>query len=288
MAPVTPKLAATVMLLRDSAAGPEIFVQQRVGSMKFAANMTVFPGGGVDPRDFEANSGVDPRLTEQIATRLSLDAATTQALLCAAVRETFEETGTLLVAAPSGSSHQDCDSDPAAPTAQSHHFAPGRYQQQRLLLQNRTLSLTDFLHDSGLHLAPELLQPWARWVTPEFNPIRYDTYFFLAAHPPGQLADGETSEARSVGWYRPGQLLEQWRRHEISLMPPTWAELTRIQQASSVTEALEQARANPVRQTTTDFVEAPFMQEYFRIANHSGLIHPRPRLSGAGTQAPEE
>ena len=79
MAPVTPKLAATVMLLRDSAAGPEIFVQQRVGSMKFAANMTVFPGGGVDPRDFEANSGVDARLTEQIATRLSLDAATTQA-----------------------------------------------------------------------------------------------------------------------------------------------------------------------------------------------------------------
>ena len=88
--------AATVVLLRDSAAGPEAFLLRRVRGMAFAAGMTVFPGGAVDPRDADAAVGwVGPPVADWTAP-FDADEALARSLLCAAVRETFEESGVLL------------------------------------------------------------------------------------------------------------------------------------------------------------------------------------------------
>src|SRR5699024_2709282 len=100
--PVAVKDAATVVLLRDAPAGPEVFLQRRVAAMAFAAGMTVFPGGGVDERDSDTSvdwSGPGPAVWAQ---RFGCGESLARALVCAAVRETFEESGVLLAADSSG------------------------------------------------------------------------------------------------------------------------------------------------------------------------------------------
>ncbi len=52
-APAEPRDAATVVLLRPGASGPDVYLLRRQTSMAFAGGMCVFPGGGVDPRDFD-------------------------------------------------------------------------------------------------------------------------------------------------------------------------------------------------------------------------------------------
>ena len=92
--------ASTVVLVRDGDDGIEAFLQRRVKQMAFAGGMTVFPGGGVDERDADADLtwvGPDARWWAQT---FSTSPTGAQKLVCAAVRETFEECGVLLRPAP--------------------------------------------------------------------------------------------------------------------------------------------------------------------------------------------
>ncbi|GAB3915097.1 hypothetical protein GCM10029964_127720 [Kibdelosporangium lantanae] len=94
--PVTPKDAATVVLLRDTDTGVEAFLLRRVMGMAFAGGMTVFPGGGVDKRDADTAIAWTGPSAAWWAERFSCDVPLARALVCAAVRETFEESGVLL------------------------------------------------------------------------------------------------------------------------------------------------------------------------------------------------
>ena len=85
---------------RAGAAGPEVYLLRRQTSMAFAGGMCVFPGGGVDPRDFDHDGRLGrARRPAEWASRLGTDEPTARALVCAAVRETFEESGVLLAGA---------------------------------------------------------------------------------------------------------------------------------------------------------------------------------------------
>ena len=109
-----------------------------------------------------------------------------EALVCAAARETFEETG-VLFAGPAGDS-QGIVGDASV------------YSESRVALADRTLSFADFLRRENLVLRADLLRPWANWVTPEAERTRrYDTYFFVGALPRGQRADGENTESDQAG-----------------------------------------------------------------------------------------
>lgn len=224
--PVTPKDAATVVLLRDGAAGPEVFLQRRVAGMAFAGGMTVFPGGGVDSRDADASiSWVGPapaRWAEWFGCAEPL----ARALVCAAVRETFEESGVLLAGDAAG----------VVTDTRQHEWA-------RAALVARELSLARFLSDTGLTLRADLLRPWANWITPEPEPRRYDTRFFVAALPGGQCADGATTEAERSGWQHPEQAIADARHGESMLMPPTWATLSEIGEFATVGEVLAAERS---------------------------------------------
>lgn len=225
--PVEPKDAATVVLLREGADGVEVFLQRRVKGMPFAGGMTVFPGGGVDQRDADTSvawSGPQPGWWAQ---RLGCSEDLARALVCAAVRETFEESGVLL-AGPDTSTVVS-DTSPYAPARQS--------------LESREISLAQFLSDNGLVLRADLLRPWANWVTPEAEPRRYDTRFFLAAMPEGQRADAVTSEAAHAYWQTPQAALADWKRGDCGLLPPTWTTLTELDECGSVTAALAAERA---------------------------------------------
>lgn len=220
--PAKPRDAATVILLRDGQDGPEVFLQRRVDAMPFAGGMTVFPGGGVDSRDADISvtwSGPDP---DWWALRFGCEPDLARALVCAAVRETFEESGVLL----------------AGPDADSLVEDTTGYAEARSALVTRDVSLAGFLADSGLVLRADLLRPWSNWLTPEAEPRRYDTRFFLAAMPSGQRADGVTTEATEAYWRTPDKAMQDWRDGHCGLLPPTWVTLTEIAEHDSVSEAL--------------------------------------------------
>lgn len=224
--PAPPKDAATVVLVREGTDGVEVFLQRRVAGMAFAGGMTVFPGGGVDPRDSDVSvawSGPEPSWW---AERFGCSTGLARALVCAAVRETFEESGVLL----------------AGPAADRVVGDTSRYAEARSALVSRDVSLAEFLSEAGLVLRADLLRPWANWVTPEAEPKRYDTRFFLAAMPAGQRADAVTTEASEAYWRTPQQALADWREGRCGLLPPTWVTLTEVAECGGVRAALDAER----------------------------------------------
>ncbi|MFF0816370.1 NUDIX hydrolase [Rhodococcus sp. NPDC003318] len=224
------KDASTVILVRDGVPGPEVFLLHRVGGMAFAAGMTVFPGGGVDPQDASADIAWAGAPVSWWAGRFGVDEARAKALVCAAVRETFEECGVLL----------------AGPTADTVVSDTSSYATARKQLEAREYSFSDFLAREGLVLRADLLRPWANWVTPTGEHRRYDTRFFVAAAPAGQTADGATSEAASAGWQTPEEAIADWREGRTLLLPPTWTQLRSIAEFGSVAEVLAAEPEIPV------------------------------------------
>ncbi len=224
--PVTPKDAATVMLVRDTDGGLEVFLQRRVMGMAFAGGMTVFPGGGVDRRDADTSLAWHGPEPAWWADRFSCDVGLARALVCAAVRETFEESGVLL-AGP----------DDTSVVADVRPYAEARAQ-----LVNRDLSLAGFLAEAGLVLRADLLRPWADWVTPIEERRRFDARFFLAQLPDGQRADGDTSEAQDTRWQRPSDALDDWKAGRSGLLPPTWTTLAELEECTSVADAMSRER----------------------------------------------
>jgi 8-oxo-dGTP pyrophosphatase MutT (NUDIX family) len=221
---VTPRRAATVMLLRDAPAGPVVHMLRRRASMAFAAGAYVYPGGGVDPRDDDRLVGWAGPGRDAWAGRLGVDAASAQAVVCAAVRETYEEAGVLLAGETDGTVVTDTTGDD--------------WEADRAALVRRELSFADFLDRRGLVLRSDLLGAWARWITPEFEPRRYDTWFFVALLPGGQRTRNASTEADRAVWIRPAEAIAAYDRGELLMMPPTVATLRQLEPYGSAAEAL--------------------------------------------------
>jgi 8-oxo-dGTP pyrophosphatase MutT (NUDIX family) len=219
--------AATVVLVRGGVDEQpiEVFLMRRVKQMAFAGGMTVFPGGGVDPRDAEADLAWIGPDEQWWAAQFHTDPATAQALVCAAVRELFEECGVLLAAGPDGTFP-----DTSALTG------------ERAALVDKSLSFAQFLRDHNLSLRADLLRPLAHWITPVGESRRYDTRFFLAALPEGQQADGETTEAAKTAWATPQAALDAWDEGKHFLLPPTWTQLKELSGYKGLGNLLEAER----------------------------------------------
>lgn len=230
LAPAVPRDAATVILIRQ-AAGVEVFLLRRTRALEFAPGACVFPGGSVDERDADpaiAETGWVGPSPADLGDLLGISPDRACALVCAAVRETFEESGVLL-AGPSPAEVAEADS--AALIRDRHALLSG------------SVSLGELLRRRGLMLRADLLTPWAHWITPEASPRRFDTWFFAAALPAGQMAalGGQSSlgdtESDSGTWWRPSAALEAARAGEITLLPPTavtLAELTAYQDIAGI------------------------------------------------------
>lgn len=214
--PVPARDAATVAVVREGAAGDgiEVYLLRRKASMAFAAGACVFPGGGVDPRDTDdtiAWAGPSPAAWGRV---FRADATTARGLVCAAVRETFEESGVLL-AGPSA------EAVVADTTGED-------WEADRRALVGRSLSLAGLLERRSLILRSDLLRPWAHWITPESESRRFDARFFVASLPAGQRTRDVGGEADRVVWVRPADAIGQAEDGRIFLMPPTYRTLAEL------------------------------------------------------------
>jgi 8-oxo-dGTP pyrophosphatase MutT (NUDIX family) len=248
--------AATVVLLRDGPGGVEAWLLTRTAQMVFAAGMTVFPGGRVDPAD--ADLPWRGRPPEEVAVRLGTDAASARVLVGAAVRETFEETGVLLTVPPA---------DLTGATTAAADVEAGRASFGRLLREH------------GLAIDADALRPWARWVTPVGEVRRYDTRFFVAGLPPGATPIDLSSESSTAGWLPVREALTEGERGERLLMPPTAAALRSVGAHGTVAAVLAAAGARdlaPVRPVLRHDADGP------RVLLPDGTTVPRPS-SGRST-----
>jgi 8-oxo-dGTP pyrophosphatase MutT (NUDIX family) len=235
-APAEPRDAATVVLVRPGADGPEVYLLRRQTSMAFAGGMCVFPGGGVDPRDFDDEleerglwAGPSPA---EWATRLGCEEPKARALVCAAVRETFEESGVLLAGAGADSVVADTTGDD--------------WEADRVALESREVSMTAFLEKRSLVLRTDLLGAWSGWLTPVFEPRRYRTWFFVARLPEGQVTRDVSSESSSVMWSGAMDAVSRVEQEEILMLPPTWLTCLEVGQYADPASVLAAADGRTV------------------------------------------
>ncbi|WBC12707.1 NUDIX domain-containing protein [Micromonospora sp. WMMA1998] len=217
--PAVPRVAATVLLLRPAGDDFEVYLIRRVAAMTFGG-MYAFPGGGVDRSDSEAHLGWAGPEPAAWGERFRLDPADAQAVVCAAAREVFEEAGVLLAGPDAETVVGDVSGDD--------------WEAARQDLVGRRTGFADLLAGRGLTLRSDLLLPWTRWITPEFEPRRFDTYFFVALLPEGQRTRDVSGEADHTLWLRPADALARAEAGELTMLPPTMVTLGEIAAAGDL------------------------------------------------------
>jgi 8-oxo-dGTP pyrophosphatase MutT (NUDIX family) len=228
--PVDPKHASTVVLLREGDGAPgglEVYLLRRHVDMAFAAGMCVFPGGGVDKRDFDADIGWDGPSPAEWAKLLDCDESFARALVCAAVRETFEESGVLLAGPTSEAVVADTTGED--------------WESDRRRLEAREVSFTDFLAARGLRLRTDLLRLWGSWVTPVFEPRRFNARFFVAELPAGQVTRDVSTESEEVVWLPVREAIRAVDEQRMLMMPPTYCTCLEMYDFATPAEVLAAA-----------------------------------------------
>jgi 8-oxo-dGTP pyrophosphatase MutT (NUDIX family) len=202
---------------------------------KFAAGDFVFPGGKIEADDNpdDAAAWCDGFDVTASARRLRLEDAPRTALgfWIGAIRETFEEAGLLLASRPGGDGLRT-DSP--------------RFAEYRRACHADNRAFWPMVRAEGLRLATDRLVYFAHWITPEEQPLRFDTRFFAAPAPPGQEATGDDHEMTDLKWMTPAEAVAAHGRGEISLRNPTVKNLMLFDGAASTAHALDRLRDRPV------------------------------------------
>jgi len=232
--PAEPRNASTVVLTRhgtstgaDAAGSLEVYLLRRHVDMAFAAGMCVFPGGGVDPRDFDHEVDWVGPAPSRWAALLGTDESTARALVCAAVRETFEESGVLFAGPTDDTIVEDT-------TAED-------WEEDRRRLEARELSFTDFLQKRGLKLRTDLLRVWGSWLTPVFEPRRFRAWFFVAELPPGQRTRDVSTESDETTWLSVRDAIAAVDAGDMLMLPPTYITCMELYACATPADALAAA-----------------------------------------------
>ena len=210
--PTPTRSAATVLLLRDGAAGVEVLMTRRSMSASFAAGAYVFPGGGVDADDAASHSQARRREGQS-------DLHLTQAI--AAIRESFEELGVLL-----------------ARTADQAHAT-----HQDIAAIDRKAPLAAQCAARGLLLAADEVFVLAHWTTDRDLPRRFDVPFLVARMPAGQRPVADGAEQFEPVWVRPQDALQRHAQGAFFIIFPTIRTLQRLAAYASADAVLQACAA---------------------------------------------
>ncbi|MEI6453084.1 MAG: NUDIX hydrolase [Actinomycetes bacterium] len=225
--------AATVMLVRNgpSSEAIEVLMVRRNLNSDFVGGAYVFPGGAVDLEDsgdIAANHVIG--LSDAAASEVLGLERGGLAYWVAVLRELFEEAGILLTA------HEATDALAVNPDSSL------RLAVMRDELNARARSFLSIAEAEQLVLDVSKVHYFAHWITPEGAPRRYDTRFFVAAAPEGQVAVHDNGETIDAVWIDPLHALERHRAGEIEIIFPTIKNLQAIGRFTRVDELLQAAR----------------------------------------------
>jgi 8-oxo-dGTP pyrophosphatase MutT (NUDIX family) len=268
-----PRDSATVVLLRDRPGGSyEVFLMRRHRKQAFMGGAFVFPGGSLDDDDrgpalAARSDGLSAADAQRLLQEPDLPEGTAFGLFLAAIRETFEEAGVLLARDTAGRVVDLTDPATAA-----------RFAAYRLELHEERLALACIAEREGIRYAPDLLIPYSHWITPTIEPRRFDTRFFLARLPEGQVADHDRRELTESCWMTPALALTEHAAGRIVLMPPTLFAAARSRRISTILpEAFRTADGFGVRlptdaeYTLDAFRQPPRLGETSRIVMKEGI-----------------
>jgi 8-oxo-dGTP pyrophosphatase MutT (NUDIX family) len=215
--PIVPAVpAATLLLVRDVPDGVEVLMVRRHAKSGFAAGALVFPGGKVDAAD--AAPAGEARAAALLPFRI------------AAIRETWEEAG-IFVGRRKG---------------EKELFGREQVRRLREAYPDPLTNLATIVEREALELAADRLVRFAHWITPEAEPRRFDTQFFIAAAPAGQEAVHDGRETLECFWLSPRGALAEADAGRALVMFPTRLNLMKLARSRSVAEALVRAESEPV------------------------------------------
>jgi 8-oxo-dGTP pyrophosphatase MutT (NUDIX family) len=225
--PVTPRVAATLMLARDGADGPELFMVVRHHEIEFASGALVFPGGSASPGD------ADPRW-RRLADGVDDVGDEALRVMAAAAREAFEECGVLYARTSSGGPLIDGARAEALGVTYRQAIEAGR------------INLADMIERENLVAAFDRLVHFAHWITPAHMPKRFDTHFFLAEAPADHVLLHDGRESVDSIWVTPRQACMDADAGRRTVLFPTRLNLEKVGRHGTVAAALAAARASQV------------------------------------------
>jgi len=226
-----PRPAATVVVMRDSAAGPEVFLVRRHEDTAFMGGAHVFPGGRVDAADGDGDDSWCDGIAHAVRQLGELPRTEATAYHVAAARELFEEAGVLLARKAGG--------DFVSLAGAEEHR---RLKHDRSGVHGRTIALRAVVARERLRLALDALVLFAHWVTPPIDTRQFDTRFFMTRVPAHQTPAHDETETTHSAWLRPADAIAQATSGHIVLPPPTWTTLRELEPFASVEAALAWAR----------------------------------------------
>ena len=249
--------AATVIVVRDGAEGLEVLVQERHLETHFVGGALVFPGGRVEDDDRDLDPvlwvGGDPA---DVGARLGTDERGGLGLLVAAARESFEEAGVLFAV--------DADGRPVDGALLEEPDVAGA--RAALAARDDRGDLAALLRARGLRLTLDAYHPFAWWVTPQGLDRRYDTRFFVAHVPPGQVdtASADHVETTSARWLSPDACLAGHVDGRFTVVFPTRKVLEELAGHDDVTgllAAIEGRRPDRIEPTLVE-VDGAFLVQH--------------------------
>lgn len=247
-----PADAATVMLLRPcpdaSVKDIEVLLVLRNRKSSFVPGYYVFPGGVLDPEDYEP--GVERFLrgvTRQDAAALFGDMSSPDKALgawIAGIRETFEEVGLLIARKENG-----------APVTIKTDQEIRRFGEYRRALIKGEMKFSGMLAAENLVLSGEDLYYFSHWITPEFLPKRYDVRFFVARVPAGQMAVCDGVELTAHSWLRPSVALKDYETGRIGMVLPQIITLQELARFQTVEDAIASVEHRQISATLTKIIQ---------------------------------
>ncbi len=238
---VTPRDAATLVLLRDTTNGLEVFCVERNKKSRFLGGAIVFPGGRVEDGDREGALGDDGHLR------------------IAACRETLEEAAILIADGPVSNEdavalRERAKTDPAAIRA--------------------------FLGERNLRWGTSTLVPLSRWITPKVESRRFDARFYVARAPEGQTGAHDMTETMASFWDTPKKILSRFDAAEIQLAPPTHRTLQVLAECNDVAAAIARARTSSLEPICPELVQQEGTMALVLPGDPQHSIR-EPRIAGA-------
>lgn len=220
-----PKLSSTIILLKEGD-GTEILMVERHYQIDFASGAFVFPGGKASDDDFldNWNGRVDGDFegNDKIAR-------------IAGVREVFEESG-LLLARHKSQPHGEFTGQDMVEKLAPHRHAVDRGE----------MSFLELIAENDLVLDLSRLLPFAHWITPHMMPKRFDTLFYVARAPSGQVAVHDGRETTQAIWIKPSEILRRERNDDAILLFPTRVNIERLEDLESVTAIEDYCRSTDI------------------------------------------